>query len=226
MATSSQVRAWWKGYQRNPSRYVKVDFPMPNGGRIGLRVADKSAPVWRAVAQIMASEPYLFREMAGGTYNPRTPGSLSLHTYALAIDINPSKNPHKNPLTTDMPQSFIKRMEGIRANGKQAIQWGGRWTSPSRPDAMHYQINVSPADCKGVTWDMGGTQPNGGDMGDWAKPGDKVVDVDDMKEVHRWQGNEVLTDADIDYVVGDDSEVDWRWKFAVTKAVNVMMKPK
>jgi D-alanyl-D-alanine carboxypeptidase len=227
MASSSQVRAWWKGYQRNPSRYVVVNFPMPGGRTVGLRVADKSKPIWVAVTQIMATEPYLFRDMNGGTYNPRTPGSVSLHTYALALDLNPKQNPHKNPLTTDMPQSFIKRMEGIRANGKQAITWGGRWTSPSKPDAMHYQINVAPADCRNVTWDRGGVAPkpppDGGDV-NWKKPGDPVEDVSDMKKVHQWQGNEVLTDKDIDYVVAGSEEVDWRWKFAVTKAVNVMMK--
>ena len=125
-----------------------------------------------------------------------------------------------------MPTSFISRMEGIRANGKVAITWGGRWTTP---DAMHFQINVAPADCKNVTWDQGDFVPEGGgDMGSWAEPGDKVEDVDDMKKVHGWQGNEVLTDADIDYQVGEkgspENEVDWRWKYAVTKAVNVMMK--
>ena len=62
-------------------------------------------------------------------------------------------------------------------------------------------------------------------MGNWAKPGDRVEDVEDMKSVHAWQGNEVLTNADIDYVVEATKEVDWRWKYAVTKAVNVMMKP-
>lgn len=66
----------------------------------------------------------------------------------------------------------------------------------------------------------------------WTKPGDDVENVTDMKAVHAWQGNEVLTNADIDYVVGDPNnpadkvarEADWRWKYAVTKAVNVMMK--
>lgn len=166
MATSSQVRAWWPGYQRNTAKYVRINFP-GDGRTWSLYVADKSAPVWQAVSQIMASEPYLFRETAGGTYSTREPGSMSLHTFALALDLNPKKNPMKPPpLVYDYPETFIKRMEGIRANGKQAIMWGGRWPASNPPDTMHWQINVSPADCVKVTWDKGsggGTPPPTGD---------------------------------------------------------------
>lgn len=158
MASSSQIRKWWEGYQHAYDRYVTVRFP-GEGRYWNLRVADRSAPVWDAVSQIMESEPYLFLESAGGTYSKREPGSNSLHTYALALDLNPSKNPHRNPLQTDMPSSFIARIEGIRANGKPAVTWGGRWTAPSVPDAMHYQINVAPADCRNVTWDDGTPPP-------------------------------------------------------------------
>jgi hypothetical protein len=164
MATSSQVRAWWSGYQRNTAKYVKINFP-GDGRTWSLWVADKSAPVWQAVAQIMESEPYLFRETAGGTYSAREPGSNSLHTYALALDLNPKKNPMKPPpLVYDYPETFIKRMEGIRANGKQAIMWGGRWPASNPPDTMHWQINVAPGDCVKVTWDKGsGNAPDPGD---------------------------------------------------------------
>lgn len=72
------------------------------------------------------------------------------------------------------------------------------------------------------------TQGGPPDMGNWAKPGDEVEDVEDMKAVHKWQGNDVFTDKDIDYEVGEKgslvNEEDWRMKFSVTKVVNVMMK--
>jgi hypothetical protein len=153
MASSSQIRAWWKSYECATSKMVRVDFPGPAGpNQWSLLVADKSAPIWEAVADIMRTEPYLFRESAGGTYKCRPP---SLHAYGLAIDLNPSVNPFDCPMRTDMPESFIRRMEGIRANGKQALQWGGRWPCENPPDPMHFQINVAPADCKNVTWDQG-----------------------------------------------------------------------
>lgn len=125
---------------------MRVDFP--GVGRVwSLLVADKSAPIWVAVAQVMTEEGYLFRESAGGTYNCRPP---SLHAYALALDLNPSKNPFRFPMTTDMPPVFIARMEGITANGKQALMWGGRFPDDNPPDPMHYQVNVAPADCKNI----------------------------------------------------------------------------
>lgn len=123
-------------------------------------VAAESIPIWAAVSQIMATEPYYSRESAGGTYNCRlsSNGRWSLHAYGLALDLNPRANPQRRPLTYDYPSTFIERMEGIRANGKTAIAWGGRWTTVA-PDAMHWQINVAPADCRNVTWDKGATLP-------------------------------------------------------------------
>ena len=124
----------------------------------------------------MATTPYYFNEGAGGTYNCRPIGgtkTMSIHAYALALDLNPSKNPHKSPLTTDMPSAFISRMEGIKASGVQALMWGGRW---DRPDAMHWQINVAPEECETVTWDKGDDmakgpngEPNWDKVSDWAK---------------------------------------------------------
>jgi hypothetical protein len=174
MASSSQIREWWKGYQWNTARYVRVSFP-GDGRDWDLYVADQSAPIWEAVSQIMESEPYLFLESAGGTYSEREPGSTSLHTYALALDLNPKKNPMKNPPQHNYPASFIDRMEGIRANGEQAIYWGGRWPASNPPDTMHWQINVSPADCKNITWDKGEDvdgphgEPNWDEVSDWAQ---------------------------------------------------------
>lgn len=130
---------------------IRVTFP-GDGRDWPLLVADTSAPIWRAVAQIMATEPYLFREVAGGTYNCRPP---SLHAYGLALDLNPSKNPFQNPPVHNYPATFITRMEGIRANGKQAIYWGGRFPADNPPDTMHWQINVAPSDVVNVTWDKG-----------------------------------------------------------------------
>lgn len=155
MAGTQTLRDWWSRYECQPKRMVQVALPKPNNGVEKVLVPPESAPVWAAVAQIMDSEPYLFVEEAGGTYNCRPIGSsgrMSLHAFGIALDLNPRKNPHKSPLTTDMPSSFIKRMEGIKANGKKALTWGGRW---SKPDAMHYQIDVSPADCKNIKWDTG-----------------------------------------------------------------------
>jgi hypothetical protein len=144
------MRLWWSVYRCDTSKYVRISFP-GDGRTWDLWVADKSAPIWEAVADIMASTPYLFRETAGGTYNCRPP---SLHAYGLALDLNPSKNPFQYPVEHEYPLEFIERMEGIRANGKQALMWGGRFPASNPPDTMHWQINVAPSDCKNVTYDQ------------------------------------------------------------------------
>ncbi len=175
---SSQLRSWWANYRCRPGLMPSYPFPTPSSW-VYLEVAREAVPVWAAVSQIMDSEPYYFRESAGGTYNCREIGNTgrwSLHSYGIAIDINPSQNPQREPLTHNYPGNFIERMEGIRANGKQAVAWGGRWTTV-RPDAMHWQINVSPADCRGkIEWDKGDAmsegpngEPNWNEVSEWAK---------------------------------------------------------
>ena len=179
IASSSQLRSWWTAYRCRPSQFEMYPFPVP-GGWVDLLVARASVPVWAAVSQIMESEPYLFRESAGGTYKCRpikgsSPPRYSLHSYGIAFDLNPRANPQRRPLTYDYPHTFLERMKGIRANGKTAVAWGGDWSGVP-PDAMHWQINVAPGDCKNVTWDKGddmSTGPNGepnwDEVSDWAR---------------------------------------------------------
>jgi hypothetical protein len=142
-------------------------FPTPDGWDY-LEVAREAVPVWAAVSQIMESEPYLFRESAGGTYNCRetSDGRWSLHAYGVALDLNPRANPQRRPLTYDYPHTFLERMRGIRASGKPAIAWGGDWQTVA-PDAMHWQVDQSPATCTGtITWDKGDEVPDTGPNGE------------------------------------------------------------
>jgi D-alanyl-D-alanine carboxypeptidase len=161
MATTSQLRSWWAPYRCNTTNMVRVAFP-GNGRQWNLQVADRSAPLWEQFATLMTKHNYLFLESAGGSYNCRkinTPAGTStlwsLHSYGIAVDLNPSKNPYKTPLTNNYPPAFIKDVEAIRTNGKQAFQWGGRW---SLPDAMHWQINVAPGDIPEGDNDMAALQ--------------------------------------------------------------------
>lgn len=157
MASDTQLRAWWLTYRCQPDKYTPVDFP--GEGRVWrLKVAIPAEEAFNRFAGLMTEHGYLFRELAGGTYNCRkVAGSnkWSIHSYGLALDLNPSVNPHKRPLTHDYPPAFITAVEQLRTNsGKQVFQWGGRW---SMPDAMHWQINCSPADLQ--TGIAGTTQP-------------------------------------------------------------------
>jgi hypothetical protein len=173
---SAQVREWWAGYECATSRYTRVSFPGLNR-TWSLLVADKSKPIWEAVAIIMAEEQYLFLESAGGTYNCRPP---SLHAYALALDLNPSKNPYQCPLKTNMPHEFVRRMKSIRANEKPALVWGGDWPCSNPPDPMHYQLAVKPEDCHSVTYD--GQEPPEQMTQLFIRYGDKTEDVRNLQD--------------------------------------------
>lgn len=206
MTSTSTLRTWWGPWECNQAKFRNVAFP-GQGRTWNLPVADASVPVWTAVVQVMESTPYLFRESAGGTYNCRpigSSGNMSLHAYGIALDLNPKANPQKRPLTHDYPQSFIDRMEGIRASGKTALTWGGRWTS-STPDAMHWQIDCHPQDCDEITWDSG----DGGEM-TWKKVGDPIFDVYDADAALAYQGSLAPGAKQASYNPGSDSEANDR----------------
>lgn len=145
MATSTQLRSWWAAYRCKPDKMVKVAFP-GNGRVWNLLVAAEAAPLWRRFTELMVQHNYLFLESTGGTYKCRKisgSSKYSIHSYGTALDLNPRKNPYKRPLTHNYPQAFIDAVLAETINGKQAFRWGGSW---SKPDAMHWEINVAPSD--------------------------------------------------------------------------------
>lgn len=58
---------------------------------------------------------------------------------ALAVDINPSRNPYGKTLITDMPRGMIDDILAIRTNvGDRVFGWGGYYQT--NKDAMHFEI--------------------------------------------------------------------------------------
>jgi D-alanyl-D-alanine carboxypeptidase len=73
-----------------------------------------------------------------GCYAPRripSSGSLSLHAWGLAIDLNSSRNPQFGASGHD------PRL--VRAMERAGFTWGGRW--PTAPDPMHFELQAVPA---------------------------------------------------------------------------------
>jgi hypothetical protein len=69
-----------------------------------------------------------------GCYAPRripASGSLSLHAWGLAIDLNASQNPQG-----DRPRQDPRL---VRAFEREGFTWGGRW--PTAPDGMHFELH-------------------------------------------------------------------------------------
>src|SRR3712207_3383582 len=72
-----------------------------------------------------------------GCYAPRRipgSGSLSLHAWGLAVDINASDNPQGAEPTMD-PRI-------VAAFEDAGFTWGGRW--PTAPDGMHFELHEQP----------------------------------------------------------------------------------
>jgi hypothetical protein len=203
MATSTQLREWWKTYRCSPDKMVRVAFPGPDR-MWNLLVAAEAAQAFEVFAEVMATTGYLFRESAGGTYNCRKIAGTdqwSLHSYGIAIDLNPSKNPYGKPLRHDFPQEFLDGVDSIiTSTGQRAFKWGGRWNTP---DAMHFEIDVPPAAlADGVTWS--GQQPQEEGMlplklGDGT--GDRAHKIEDVRYLQE-RLNQAGANLELDGIYG------------------------
>jgi hypothetical protein len=92
---------------------------------------------------------------------------FSLHSYGIALDIDPNENPFRSPTSGSVRFSAAATREGraadVAANladtiftpeqiaaveairtvdGRQVWGWGGRWRTPL--DAMHFELKVTP----------------------------------------------------------------------------------
>jgi hypothetical protein len=162
------LRDAWVGYACAEERMVPLRMfrwttpvnPLTTGAFAALERA-LAATGYRPTASVWN---YVCRPIAGS-------GGYSLHAYGLAVDVDPSCNPHRvgspgparfSPAATQQGRcrdvragradtSFtpaqVAAVEAIRTvDGLQVFAWGGRW--PRSPDAMHFQINVSPAELR------------------------------------------------------------------------------
>ncbi len=90
----------------------------------------------QAVFEDLFNDPELDGQVKefGGCYQPRLQrgaASLSRHTWAIAIDLNPSDNPFGG--TPHMPWGII---EAFKTHG---FAWGGDFKAP-RTDGMHFEF--------------------------------------------------------------------------------------
>jgi len=143
LATTAAV-GWGSGWPDcNPAKSDLATVEVNDAsGRVVARF-----PVRRRLARLLdiildycARRGYVFTANQCGAYNCRKiagTNTTSNHARATAIDINWGTNPHKRPLTTNIPRWMVDVLERFMWN------WGGRW---STPDAMHFEFGGTPAD--------------------------------------------------------------------------------
>lgn len=87
---------------------------------------------------------YTYRTIAGSTL-------LSNHSSGTAIDLNAPRHPMGVPASKTM--TFRQRRRARMIAKRYGLIWGGTWKS--RPDAMHYEIAVTPAQARALVKKLG-----------------------------------------------------------------------
>jgi hypothetical protein len=98
-------------------------------------VVEPAVALFTRWQELQASVPFEIKRV--GFFAPRSkrgyPLLLSLHTYAIAFDLNPDDNPMQQPgekVKTTIPLAWIAAAKAL------GWTWGGEF---SRPDPMHFQ---------------------------------------------------------------------------------------
>lgn len=99
-----------------------------------LKVHELAANAFKKVnEELQGKTNYNFYDL--GTFNWRTnvndPSKQSLHSFGIAIDINPNENPNGNPCRWNLPQVVI---DTFKNNG---FRWGGNYRKTC--DTMHFE---------------------------------------------------------------------------------------
>jgi len=114
------------------------------------RVNNKMAIALNKAQQQITSAGITYKstDTSGGGFNWRAnandPNQQSLHSFGIAIDINPTKNPNysskERPCKTDIPQNLINILKN---NG---FRWGGEYKNVC--DSMHFEWVSGNSPCK------------------------------------------------------------------------------
>ncbi len=127
-----------------------ADFFTPDPAWVARNIRSATVPILGRVTCHRKMIPALRRALAdvrrrglahlvdpgdyAGCYAPRripTSGTLSLHAWGLAVDLNASRNPQGSPPHQDLRLVHVMERHGF--------SWGGRW--PTVPDGMHFEYH-------------------------------------------------------------------------------------
>jgi hypothetical protein len=141
--SSARLRDLWADWKcaDGPGRFANPEF---FGKRIG-GVPHVTVDAFEALETALKATGY--KPRSRWAYNCRKikgSDAFSLHSYGIAIDIDPSSNPFTDgdPFSGELQSVHVKAVLAIRnASGKAVWSWGGNWR---KPDRMHFQIDQGP----------------------------------------------------------------------------------
>jgi hypothetical protein len=107
---------------------------------------------------------------------------ISNHSSGTAIDLNAPAHPRGVPAKQTMTPAKIAACRAIVNTSGGVLRWGGDYTAPSLPDAMHFEINADPNRVAAFanqirTGQVGTTNTPGGDWFDMATKDDLAAVV-------------------------------------------------
>ena len=76
----------------------------------------------------------------------------SLHSWAIAVDINATENPYSSRFSTTFTPQIIADIQALRhPNGRPVFQWGGTWgRNGGKFDTMHFQTSLTPEEAESL----------------------------------------------------------------------------
>jgi peptidoglycan hydrolase-like protein with peptidoglycan-binding domain len=148
--TTSDLRRLWAKWECRKGGGSYADPPF-FGRKIG-GVPSVAVDAYAALEAALRSSGYTPK--SSWAYNCRKiagSDSLSLHSYGVAIDLDPGQNPYSSgdKYSGAIKADHVAAVLAVRnASGDRVWAWGGNW---SKPDRMHFQLDRGP-DAVDVDW--------------------------------------------------------------------------
>lgn len=186
--SSATLRTLWDGWmcRKGGGEWRSLVF-------YGKRIGDVPAPAHDAFVALGAAleATGLTPTSPSGTYNCRKiadSDEYSLHSAGIAIDVDWSHNPFSpgDKYAGTIKAAQVAEVLAIRnTRGRQVFTWGGNW---SKPDRMHFQLDVGPTETE-IDWSTVG----GGRAAPTSTTGMTSSTEEDEQVLSKGQGGEAVT---------------------------------